>query len=110
MTAQSTSWNPLSISQFAPLVESQCRQIFSTSNPPSFKCTMQLWWSLLVYLTSSMTSPTNAKTPLETGNLSSRRIFYNGRASQWILPLLYSDESNWNGTQYTRQRPLVPFI
>ena len=41
---------------------------------------------LLAYLTSSLTPPNNAGFLSEHGNVSSFRIFYNGRTSQLHLP------------------------
>ena len=109
-TAQNPSWNPLNIPQFRPLLEPQCAQNFSASNPPNFKCTMQLWWAILVYLMSSVASPTFGRSPAMISwgqqNVSSLRIFYNGTNN---LPD-NSYRSKWYGSQYSCQRLLVSVI
>jgi hypothetical protein len=82
--ATSTSWDPLGLWQFAPLLTSDCANLhnFSASDPPNFRCTQQLWWYILQYLLSSLSAPTDGKSALiadlEQQNVSSLRIFFDG--------------------------------
>jgi hypothetical protein len=81
-TTQHPSWDPLGLPQFAPLLTAECAKNLSTSDPPDFKCAMQLWWVILDHLMALAAAPIHQGSAVMKGweqqNVSSLRIFYNG--------------------------------